>query len=55
MTEQNNQSSKDSAQRQQAAATSRWGPRLFIAVLVGILAFFYWLLIYAGGVTVHQG
>ncbi|MCU7931910.1 MAG: hypothetical protein KZQ90_14000 [Candidatus Thiodiazotropha sp. (ex Codakia rugifera)] len=32
-----------------------WGSKLFIAVLVVILAFFYWLLIYSGGVTVHHG
>ncbi|MCU7865500.1 MAG: hypothetical protein KZQ92_16160 [Candidatus Thiodiazotropha sp. (ex Lucinoma borealis)] len=32
-----------------------WGSKLFIAVLIAILAFFYWLLIYSGGVTVHHG
>ncbi|MEN8213224.1 MAG: hypothetical protein ABFR19_02575 [Pseudomonadota bacterium] len=32
-----------------------WGPKLFIATLVAILLFFYWLLIYSGGVTVHHG
>ena len=32
-----------------------WGPKLFIGVLVAILVFFYWLLIYSGGVTVHHG
>ena len=32
-----------------------WGPKLFIGILVAILVFFYWLLIYSGGVTVHHG
>ncbi|MCU7815027.1 MAG: hypothetical protein KZQ89_03360 [Candidatus Thiodiazotropha sp. (ex Lucinoma kastoroae)] len=32
-----------------------WGSKLFFAVLIAILAFFYWLLIYSGGVTVHHG
>ncbi len=34
---------------------STWGPRLFIGTLVALLAFFYWLLIYSGGVVVHHG
>ena len=34
---------------------NNWGPKLFIGVLVAILVFFYWLLIYSGGVTVHHG
>lgn len=34
---------------------SNWGPKLFVGVLIGILLFFYWLLIYSGGVTVHHG
>ncbi len=32
-----------------------WGPKLFYGTLVAILAFFYWLLIYSGGVAVHHG
>jgi len=36
------------------AATS-WGPKLFWAVLIGVLVFFWWLLIYSHGVEVHQG
>ena len=32
-----------------------WGPKLFYGVLFAILAFFYWLLIYSGGVVVHHG
>ncbi|MCP3868446.1 MAG: hypothetical protein GY703_10185 [Gammaproteobacteria bacterium] len=32
-----------------------WGPKLFLGALVAILIFFYWLLIYSGGVTVHHG
>jgi len=31
-----------------------WGPKLFIATLVILLAFFWWLLIYSGGVTVQH-
>ena len=31
-----------------------WGPRLFLGALVALLVFFYWLLIYSGGVTVHH-
>ncbi|MEN8180875.1 MAG: hypothetical protein ABFS39_19980 [Pseudomonadota bacterium] len=34
---------------------NNWGPKLFIGVLAAILVFFYWLLIYSGGVTVHHG
>lgn len=32
-----------------------WGPKLFVAAFLAILAFFYWLLIYSGGITVHHG
>ena len=32
-----------------------WGPKLFFGTLVAVLAFFYWLLIYSGGVTGHAG
>ncbi len=32
-----------------------WGPKLFVSAFIAILAFFYWLLIYSGGVTVHHG
>jgi hypothetical protein len=43
----------------QRPATDRegvsWGPKLFFGVMVAILVFFYWLLIYSGGVTVHHG
>ncbi len=31
-----------------------WGPKLFLGVIVAVLLFFYWLLIYSGGVTVHH-
>jgi hypothetical protein len=37
------------------AATSSWAPILFWATLVGILVFFWWLLIYSHGVEVHHG
>jgi len=45
---------KDPRQQQTPSAPS-WGPLLFIATLVFVLAFFYWLLIYYGGVSVHHG
>jgi hypothetical protein len=32
-----------------------WGKKLFISTLIVLLGFFYWLLIYSGGVTVHHG
>jgi hypothetical protein len=32
-----------------------WGSRLFAGTLVAILVFFWWLLIYSGGVLVHHG
>lgn len=32
-----------------------WGPKLFAAVSVGVLVFFWWLLIYSGGAVVHHG
>jgi len=32
-----------------------WGPKLFWIVLVLILVFFWWVLIYSGGVTPHHG
>ncbi len=33
---------------------SRWGQWLFYGVLVSILVFFWWLLIYSGGVVLHH-
>jgi hypothetical protein len=32
---------------------SNWGPKLFFGTLAAVLGFFYWLLIYSGGVTGH--
>ncbi len=32
-----------------------WGKKLFVGTLIALLGFFYWLLIYSGGVTVHHG
>ncbi len=32
-----------------------WGPKLFVAVLLAILVFFWWLLIWSGGVDPHHG
>jgi hypothetical protein len=36
-----------------ASGGTTWGPKLFFGTLVAVLAFFYWLLIYSGGVTGH--
>jgi hypothetical protein len=44
-----------SEKEQHSASAKNWGPKLFASVLVGVLAFFYWLLIYSGGVVVHHG
>lgn len=51
MTETSNDNRPEQAESERAS----WGPRLFVVTLVAILAFFYWLLIYSGGVTVHHG
>lgn len=40
--------------RDEAQKTS-WGPKLFLATFVGIMLFFYWVLIYSGGVVVQHG
>ena len=32
-----------------------WGPKLFLGILVLILVFFWWLLIWTGGVDPHHG
>ncbi len=37
------------------SGSTTWGPKLFWGALMAILAFFYWLLIYSGGVVVHHG
>jgi len=34
---------------------SKWGVRLFVGTLFAILVFFWWLLIYSGGVSGHHG
>ncbi|MEN8168265.1 MAG: hypothetical protein ABFR65_12435 [Pseudomonadota bacterium] len=46
---------ENSKPQQAKSENTTWGPKLFIAALVAVLAFFYWLLIYSGGVTVHHG
>ncbi len=46
---------KDNIETDQKSGEVTWGPKLFIAAAVAILAFFYWLLIYSGGVTVYHG
>ena len=32
-----------------------WGGKLFVGTLIAVLAFFWWLVIYSGGVVVHHG
>ncbi|MDH3644850.1 MAG: hypothetical protein OES38_22285 [Gammaproteobacteria bacterium] len=32
-----------------------WGGKLFVVTLIAVLAFFWWLLIYSGGVAPHHG
>lgn len=34
---------------------STWGPKLFWGILVLMLVFFWWLLIYSGGVEIQHG
>lgn len=50
-------SKKDAASGMQTLKDNgvSWGPRLFWIVLVLILVFFWWVLIYSGGVTPHHG
>ena len=31
-----------------------WGPKLFILTFIAVLIFFYWLLIYSGGINVSH-
>ncbi len=38
-----------------SGSENNWGKKLFLGILVVVLGFFYWLLIYSGGVTVHHG
>jgi hypothetical protein len=45
----------DKSDDKRQSANGNWGPRLFLGAVVAVLAFFYWLLIYSGGVTVHHG
>jgi len=34
---------------------SKWGVRLFMGTSLAVLVFFWWLLIYSGGVVGHHG
>ncbi|MES9899675.1 MAG: hypothetical protein ABW148_11710 [Sedimenticola sp.] len=49
------QTSKENEAGQPEEETTSWGPKLFFGTLVAILGFFYWLVIYSGGVVVHHG
>jgi len=42
---------KDSQTRDKA----NWGSKLFLATLFAVLVFFWWFLIYSGGVGGHHG
>lgn len=48
-------SPEENTENKNREGKNAWGPKLFIATLVGLLVFFYWLLIYSGGVVVHHG
>jgi len=37
------------------AGETKWGPWLFAGTLLVILVFFWWLVIYSGGVAVQHG
>jgi len=45
----NIESNETKNHRSTGAAT--WGPLLFYGALLAVLAFFWWLLIYSGGVS----
>lgn len=47
--------SNDKSDADTQKSKSAWGLKLFFATLVGLLVFFYWLLIYSGGVVPHHG
>ncbi|MES9879385.1 MAG: hypothetical protein ABW185_00700 [Sedimenticola sp.] len=49
------QTSKENEAEQTVKGATSWGPKLFFGTLVAILVFFYWLVIYSGGVVVHHG
>ena len=49
-----NQSTKSSTNAGGSGEAS-WGPKLFLGVFVLVLVFFWWLLIYSGGVSGHHG
>jgi hypothetical protein len=49
------QTTEEKKRDERGAARSDWGPKLFIGTFVALLAFFYWLLIYSGGVVISHG
>ncbi|MEJ1298190.1 MAG: hypothetical protein RPU64_15845 [Candidatus Sedimenticola sp. (ex Thyasira tokunagai)] len=49
------QTSKENEAGKPEGEKTSWGPKLFFGTLVAILVFFYWLVIYSGGVVVHHG
>lgn len=51
----NNDSNTEELTSNTATRRSNWGARLFFGTLFALLAFFWWLLIYSGGVAGHHG
>ncbi len=50
-----NQESNEPQPEITPSGSTTWGPKLFWGALVAVLVFFYWLLIYSGGVVVYHG
>jgi hypothetical protein len=49
-----NSGNDETGRRTSSQEETTWGPKLFLGVAVAILTFFWWLLIYSGGVTPHH-
>ena len=45
----------DNDQKPSSDVSSSWGRTLFFVTLAASAVFFWWLLIYSHGVTVHHG
>ncbi|NOX91303.1 MAG: hypothetical protein GXP18_02290 [Gammaproteobacteria bacterium] len=46
---------KESTQEHESRDGVSWGPKLFWAVLLVMLVFFWWLLIYSHGIETKHG
>ena len=49
-----NKTPEDKKLQRPKSAGATWGPGLFVLVFIAILAFFYWLLIYSGGIGTNH-